>query len=141
MYAGLGVLTVATMVWRMVRAGERLDRLRAGFDAEVAVGQELDQLMRQGAFVFHDFPCERFNIDRFSYPVEAIFNLLARLDYSRCLIVTDTPRHEAVEQFVREHRGFIAARDRAHDYRTLFHARRLIMSPSTFSWWAAWSGS
>lgn len=33
MYAGLGVLAVATMVWRMVRAGERLDRLRAGFDA------------------------------------------------------------------------------------------------------------
>ena len=86
------------------------------------------------------FSRERFNIDRFSYPVEAIFKLLARLDYSRCLIVTDTPRHEAVERLVREHRGFIAARDRAHDYRTLFHARRFIMSPSTFSWWAAWSG-
>ena len=32
-------------------------------DAEVAIGQELDQLMRDGAAVFHDMPAERFNID------------------------------------------------------------------------------
>jgi len=32
-----------------MKAGNRLDHLKAGYDAEVAVGQELDQLMRQGA--------------------------------------------------------------------------------------------
>jgi hypothetical protein len=40
-----------------------MDKLRLGFDAEVAIGQELDQLMRDGAYVFHDMPAERFNID------------------------------------------------------------------------------
>ena len=86
------------------------------------------------------FSRERCNIDRFAYPVEAIYTLLSRLDYARCLIVTDSPRDDAVARLVREHRGVIAAGDRDHNYRTLFHARRLIMSPSTFSWWAAWSG-
>lgn len=54
---------VAYFVRKMVKTGARLDRLRAGYDAELAVGQELDQLMRQGAVVFHDFPAENFNID------------------------------------------------------------------------------
>jgi hypothetical protein len=48
---------------KLLRLGHRLDHLRAGYDAELAVGQELDQLMRQGARVFHDFPGENFNID------------------------------------------------------------------------------
>lgn len=82
----------------------------------------------------------RNTIARFGYPLEAIYKLLASLDYTRCLIVTDSPQDEAVARLLRDHRGVLAARDRDHDYRTLFNARRLIMSPSTFSWWAAWSG-
>jgi len=87
-----------------------------------------------------DYFSSHRNRNRFGYPVEAIFKLVAQLDYKRCLIVTDTPRHQAVERLVREHCGLLVASNRDHDYRTLFHARRLIMSPSTFSWWAAWSG-
>ena len=86
------------------------------------------------------FSTNRSNIDRFGYPVEAIHKLLGRLAYARCLIVTDTPKHDAVARLVRERRGLVFSGDRMHDYRTLYHARRLIMSPSTFSWWAAWSG-
>ena len=54
---------IAFRIRKLVRLGHRLDPLRAGYDAELAVGQELDQLMRQGARVFHDFPGENFNID------------------------------------------------------------------------------
>ncbi len=36
---------------------------RLGFDGEIYVGQELNQLMFQGYRVFHDFPAECFNID------------------------------------------------------------------------------
>lgn len=64
---------VACFVWRVLKAGERLDRLRAGFDAELAVGQELDQLMRQGAVVFHDFPAENFNIDHIVIAHQGVF--------------------------------------------------------------------
>lgn len=62
-YAAFSIAFVLWVMWRLLRAGVRLDNLRAGYDAEVAVGQELDQLMRQGAAVFHDFPAEGFNID------------------------------------------------------------------------------
>lgn len=63
LYVFFVLVAVVWTVRRMVRVGHRLDKLRAGYDAEVAVGQELDQLMRQGAVVFHDFPAEGFNID------------------------------------------------------------------------------
>lgn len=36
--------------------------LRLGYDGEVAVGQELNQLLREGYHVFHDFPAGQFNI-------------------------------------------------------------------------------
>lgn len=76
----------------------------------------------------------------FSYPVEVVHRLLARLDYARCWIVTDSPEAEAVAHIVRHHRGACVGGDMHHHFRTLYHARRLIMTPSTFSWWAAWIG-
>lgn len=54
---------VAYCLTKLFRLHDKLDKLRIGYDAELAVGQELDQLMRQGAAVFHDFPAEKFNID------------------------------------------------------------------------------
>lgn len=62
-YVLLTLALVGYSVRRLLRTGKRLDSLNAGFDAELAVGQELDQLMRQGAVVFHDFPADNFNID------------------------------------------------------------------------------
>ncbi|MBT2305126.1 NERD domain-containing protein [Variovorax paradoxus] len=72
-YAVLAMSFVAFMVRRLWRAGEKLDKLKAGYDAELAVGQELDQLMRQGAFVFHDFPATNFNIDHVVIAAEGLF--------------------------------------------------------------------
>jgi hypothetical protein len=34
-----------------------------GYEGEIAVGQELNQLMRDGYRVYHDFPADNFNID------------------------------------------------------------------------------
>jgi hypothetical protein len=42
---------------------ERRD-LRLGLDGELATAEELNQLMRYGYYVYHDFPADRFNIDR-----------------------------------------------------------------------------
>lgn len=64
---GFTVLTIiggaAYCIVKLYRLSVTLDKLRIGYDAELAIGQELDQLMRQGAAVFHDFPAEKFNID------------------------------------------------------------------------------
>ena len=64
---------VAFMVRKLWKAAGQIDNLRAGFDAELAVGQELDQLMRQGAVVFHDIPADKFNIDHVVISSEGVF--------------------------------------------------------------------
>lgn len=54
---GVGVAVVlftGVTVRRMLLCSAEMDRLRLGLDAELAVGQELDQLMRRGAVVFND---------------------------------------------------------------------------------------
>ncbi len=45
------------------RTVRKMRYLRLGLDAERATGEELNQLMREGFYVFHDFPAESFNID------------------------------------------------------------------------------
>lgn len=36
---------------------------RLGYEGEIAVGQELNLLMRDGYYVYHDFTADKFNID------------------------------------------------------------------------------
>jgi hypothetical protein len=61
-----GILTLGFVVYlliKLLRLGRLRFDLQNGLEAEIAMGQELDQLMREGAIVFHDFPAEGFNID------------------------------------------------------------------------------
>lgn len=52
---------------------EQRRNLYLGLDCELAVGQELNYLMRDGYFVYHDFPAESFNIDHVAVGPEGIF--------------------------------------------------------------------
>ncbi|MCD6706357.1 MAG: NERD domain-containing protein [Thiobacillus sp.] len=58
---GVGVLIYGFIkISGLVR---RRANLQIGYEGELAVAQELSQLMRSGALVFHDVPGEGFNID------------------------------------------------------------------------------
>jgi hypothetical protein len=62
----LGVAALAGMLilwWRLRNVLERRRSLYLALDGEIAIGQELNQLMQKGHAVFHDLPAERFNID------------------------------------------------------------------------------
>ncbi len=68
----LGVFVFALLVWlvwtgrslaRLVKRFKTIRRLRLAYECELAVGQELDQLMRFGFRVFHDIQAGKFNID------------------------------------------------------------------------------
>lgn len=63
----LGVLTcvlvLAYLGMRLYRKGRRLRQLNLGYEGEIAVGQELNQLLADGFRVFHDFPAAKYNID------------------------------------------------------------------------------
>ena len=50
-------------LWRAPRLLERFRRVTLGRECEEYVGQELNLLMRDGAFVFHDIPYRYGNID------------------------------------------------------------------------------
>jgi hypothetical protein len=54
---------LAFFAFKLVQALNLRRRLRLAHDAEMAVGQELNQLMLKGYHVYHDFPAEKFNID------------------------------------------------------------------------------
>lgn len=69
---------VALVIWiylfkRFNQRIERLHSLRLGYECEVAVGQELDLLMRDGFQVFHDLPAEGFNIDHIVVGTSGVF--------------------------------------------------------------------
>lgn len=71
--AVVGVVGMGWVTWRLLRLARRLDHVRIGIDAEMFVGQELDQLMRSGATVFHDVPAEKFNIDHLVIARSGVF--------------------------------------------------------------------
>lgn len=64
---------IAWMIRRLLKRSAMMDQLRLGLDAELAVGQELDQVMRQGAAVFHDLPADKFNIDHVVIASQGVF--------------------------------------------------------------------
>lgn len=70
---GLSVGCIAVGMWRAISIARSNDALRLGLDAELAAGQELDQLMRHGAAVYHDFPAEKFNIDHIVIAPQGVF--------------------------------------------------------------------
>jgi hypothetical protein len=60
--AGIGALGYTA--FRVVKTVKRLRDVGLGFEAENAVGQELNWLMRDGFAVFHDIPGDKeFNVD------------------------------------------------------------------------------
>jgi hypothetical protein len=63
----------AYQIRSLMRRGDQMDQWRLGLDAEMAAGQELDQLMRRGAAVFHDLAGEKFNIDHVVIAPQGVF--------------------------------------------------------------------
>jgi len=70
---GLASACIGYGMWRAIGVSRRADALKLGLDAELFAGQELDQLMRQGAAVFHDFPAEKFNVDHIVVAPQGVF--------------------------------------------------------------------
>lgn len=73
------VIAVATLAalgfisYRLWKVIERRRTLQLAFDGEMAIGQELNQLMLKGYAVYHDFPAEHFNIDHIVVAPAGVF--------------------------------------------------------------------
>lgn len=62
-YVIIAIAAFCFCLYQLIKAGKKRRYLRQGLDGELAVGQELTELLKDGMSVFHDVQCERFNID------------------------------------------------------------------------------
>jgi len=53
----------AYFIVKLVKIINKRRKFKLGYEGELAVGQELNQLLRDGYYVYHDFPADKFNID------------------------------------------------------------------------------
>jgi hypothetical protein len=79
--SGDSVLVIAcvfTLAWCLRRSYKSLIEIRSarqGLEAEIAVAQFLSPLVADGAFVFHDLPADRFNIDHIVVGRSVVFSV------------------------------------------------------------------
>lgn len=75
----------------------------------------------------------------FGYSFQPFLALLARLDYDRCLLVTDSAR-ELTDISAAIRNATLISSTPLKDFRTIYHAPTVVLSPSTFGWCAQWLG-
>jgi len=69
----LPLILICISSFKMTRHLGRRKLLRLGYDSQVAVGQDLHQLHRDGYHVYHDFPADNFTIDHIVVGSKGIF--------------------------------------------------------------------
>ena len=63
LFLAFAVIVVLPFMIALRKTSKKLFRVRLGYDGELATGEELNQLMRRGYYVFHDLVADTFNID------------------------------------------------------------------------------
>lgn len=72
-------MTIAALIadgyalYRLIQVAEKRRRYRQGLDGEMAVGQELTELLKDGMSVYHDIPADKFNIDHIIVGPKGVF--------------------------------------------------------------------
>jgi len=71
--AGIITVVIVFCLYNIAGMMKRHRLTRLGYDGEVAVGQEPNQLLRDGYHVYHDFPADQGNIDHIVVGRKGIF--------------------------------------------------------------------
>jgi hypothetical protein len=69
----ISIALIAYMAYNLIRFLSRRKGIRLAYEGELAVGQELNQLMLHGYRVYHDFPADTFNIDHIILGSKGVF--------------------------------------------------------------------
>ncbi len=62
-YVLMGIGATLYLAKKTYQLAKRRNELTLGYEAELAVAQELNAMAHDGYWIFHDFPAEKFNID------------------------------------------------------------------------------
>lgn len=71
--AGIGAMITIFYLAKIMRLLKKRRIIRLGYEGYITVGQELNQLMLDGNYVYHDFPADEFNIDHIVVGRSGIF--------------------------------------------------------------------
>lgn len=77
---------------------------------------------------------------RAAIDIEWYIHILEQESFRRLFVVTDDPNNERLKR-LSKFRPIIINKGITHDFLFIRNARRLVMSNSTFCWWAAFSGN
>ena len=69
----IGIGFIAYYLFKLIKLMNLRQSYRLGYEGEIAVGQELNQLMRDGYYVYHDFLAGKFNIDHIVVGTPGVF--------------------------------------------------------------------
>ncbi|MGD9299952.1 MAG: nuclease-related domain-containing protein [Desulfobacterales bacterium] len=69
------IAIIAYLVFNLVQLLTQRRRMRLGYEGEQAVGQELNQLMLHGYWVYHDFSADNFNINHIIVGSKGVFTV------------------------------------------------------------------
>jgi hypothetical protein len=72
-FSSVFLITLIFCIYKVWTLLKKRTSLSLGLECELAVGQELSQLMLQGYRVYHDFPAEKFNIDHIIVGHKGVF--------------------------------------------------------------------
>lgn len=73
----------------------------------------------------------------FTMPVEYYQKALENSNFNKLYICTDSPDHDFIKEFSK-YNPIITAQSAINDFKILRSFNKIVMSQSTFSWWAAW---
>jgi hypothetical protein len=75
LFTAAALVPLCVGAWRLWKLRPVLRQLRQGEEGEQAVGQYLERLREQGYQVFHDIPCDGFNIDHVCIGPAGLFTI------------------------------------------------------------------
>ncbi len=123
--AGIGLFIFS--LYKVLKLLGRRRLFRLGYEGGLAVGQELDQLMREGFSIYHDFPADGFNIDHIVVGPKGVFAVETK---ARSKATTKN----RVEDATVEYDGRALYFPKGDDFETIDQARRQA------SWLSNWLG-
>ena len=88
-----GAVPVIYIMIKSYRRFHNRNKLRLGYECEVATGQDLTELIKSGFKVYHDFPADGFNIDHIAIGPTGVFAIETK-GRAKPLDSKDKPGHK-----------------------------------------------
>ena len=123
----VGTVYFAFCIYKVIKLLSKRRLIRLGYEGELAVGKELDQLLRDGFYVYHDFPADTFNIDHIVVGAKGVFAVETKAQ-------SKPTTKNRVEDATVEYDGRTLYFPKGDDFKTIDQAQRQA------TWLSNWLG-